>query len=427
MFEELKHLDHPIRLGIVGMGAMGRGLLYQAGVTPGFRCVAVNDIVPRRAEECARWLGIEYINTGRSQKPEEVIASGKLAVAADPLDVARCDQVDVFIEASSGIVESALYCKTAIECGKHVVMMNAEADLAFGPCLMRLAKENGVVYTSCDGDQPGIIKHLYDRMVFWGFEPVMAGNIKGFLDRYSDPVKIIPEADKRRLDYKMATAYTDGTKLNIEMSLVANALNMRTKIPGMYGPKAKDIREVFGLFDFEKLWADRVAFVDYILGAEPGGGVFTVGYCENDYQQFMMNYYKMGNGPFYLFYRPYHLCHVESMEWIARAYLYKEALLKPDFGFKTNVIAYAKKDMKKGEMLDGLGGFACYGQIENTGDFAEEGLPVCLAERVVLQRNLLKNERIMMNDVDPAGNEVGFELHRQSVKACQEVLFPAIL
>lgn len=422
MLKILKELDHPISLGIVGMGAMGRGLLYQAKITPGFRCVCVNDRVPGRSEECAGRLGIEFQLADRHHSLDQIVASGKMAVTDDPLVIAKCDQVEVFIEASSGIVESAVYCKTAIEHGKHVIMMNAEADLAFGPYLLRLAVMNGVVYTSCDGDQPGIIKHLYDRMILWGFEPVMAGNIKGFLDRYSDPVKIVPEADKRRLDYKMATAYTDGTKLNIEMSLVANALNMNTKIPGMFGPVAKDIREVFSLFDFEELWADRVPFVDYILGAEPGGGVFTVGYCEDDYQQFMMNYYKMGNGPFYMFYRPYHLCHVESMEWIARAYLYKEALLKPDYGFRTNVIAYAKKDLGKGDKLDGLGGFSCYGMIENDGDFSETGLPVCLAEEIVLLTDVPKDGRIRMSDVDQSGNEKGFELHRLSIEACGYLL-----
>jgi predicted homoserine dehydrogenase-like protein len=416
MLELLKQLDAPIRLGIVGMGAMGKGLLYQAKHTPGFICVAINDIVPGRAEQCAAWLGIPFVATGRANCLDQVIHSGKLAVTDDPFAIAKSDDVEVFIEASSGIVDSGIYCKTAIEHGKHVIMMNAEADLAFGPYLMNLARKHGVVYTSCDGDQPGIIKHLYDRMVLWGFEPVMAGNIKGFLDRYSNPVKIIPEADKRRLDYKMATAYTDGTKLNIEMSLVANALNMKTKVPGMYGPVAKDIKEVFGLFNFEKLWEDKVPFVDYIVGAEPGGGVFTVGYCEDDYQQFMMSYYKMGNGPFYLFYRPYHLCHVESMEWIARAYIYREALLKPDYGFKTNVIAYARKDLQKGEKLDGLGGFACYGMIENADDGAGSGLPACLADNVTLLRSFRKDERIGISDVDTGGNEMGFDLHNKSLQ-----------
>lgn len=405
MVNELKQLQAPITLAIIGMGAMGKGLLYQVGVTPGFRCNAISDIDIDKAIAVAQWLKREYRVVDSVAAAMDAMRSGLLAIAADGHIVADCDEIDVLIESTSTIMEAGKFCAHAIDRGKHVIMMNAEADLAFGPYLMQKAKDNGVVYSSCDGDQPGIIKHLYDKMLLWGFEPVMAGNIKGFLDRYSDPVKIIPEADKRKLDYTMATAYTDGTKLNIEMALVANALNMETKVPGMYGPPAKDVREVFKLFDFAKLWADRVPFVDYLLGAEPGGGVFTVGYCENEYQQFMMNYYKMGDGPFYLFYRPYHLCHVEALEWVAKAYLYKEALLKPDYGFKTNVIAYAKKDLKVGELLDGLGGFTCYGLIENSKDALVPGLPVCFADNISLKVSIKKDQRINLSDVDSLVND----------------------
>ena len=115
--------------------------------------------------------------------------------------------------------------------------MNSEIDLIFGPSFSRVAKKNGVIYTSCDGDQYGVLKHVIVEIQSWGFELVMAGNIKGFLDRYANPTTIIPEADKRNLDYKMCTAYTDGTKLNIEMALIANAFNLQTTVPGMHDPK----------------------------------------------------------------------------------------------------------------------------------------------------------------------------------------------
>ena len=135
--------------------------------------------------------------------------------------------------------------------------MNAEIDLLFGPYFAELAEANGVVCTSIDGDQYGVLKHLIDDFELWGFQPVMAGNIKGFLDRYANPTKIIAEADKRRLDYKMCTSYTDGTKLNIEMAIIANAFGMRTIKPGMTGPCADRVTEVFDLFDFEKNWSDK--------------------------------------------------------------------------------------------------------------------------------------------------------------------------
>jgi predicted homoserine dehydrogenase-like protein len=192
----------------------------------------------------------------------------------------------------------------------------------------------------------------------------MAGNIKGFLDRYANPSTIIPEADKRNLDYKMCTAYTDGTKLNIEMALIANACNLQTTVPGMHGHNAKHVHEALHLFDF----TSKKPFVDYVLGADPGGGVFVIGLCDNPYQRGMLSYYKMGEGPYYIFYRTYHLCHIEAITSIVKAITEYQPLMQPDFGFQTNVYAYAKRDLLKGEQLDGIGGHCCYGLIENCTD-----------------------------------------------------------
>jgi predicted homoserine dehydrogenase-like protein len=167
----------------------------------------------------------------------------------------------------------------------------------------------------------------------------------------------------------------------------------------MYGPKASHVSDVFHLFNFKSLW-QGVPFVDYILGAEPGGGVFAIGYCDNEYQQAMLSYYKMGDGPFYLFYRPYHLCHVEAMPWIIEALVNGRALLQPTCGFRTNVYAYAKRDLRKGDRLDGIGGFTCYGLIENCfGDEGNPGLPICLAEDVALKSDVLRDEKICMDDI----------------------------
>jgi predicted homoserine dehydrogenase-like protein len=294
--------------------------------------------------------------------------------------------------------------------------MNSEIDLIFGPLLLRLANEKGVVYTSCDGDQHGVLKHLVDEIRMWGFDLVMAGNIKGFLDRYSDPQKIIPEADARNLNYKMATAYTDGTKLGVEMALVANALGLSVLTPGMRGPRAKDVQEVFELFDFDSIRASGEAVVDYILGAQPGGGVFVIGHCDNVYQQGMLSYYKMGNGPFYLFYRPYHLCHIEAMGCIASACLDQKSLLKPEHGLRTNVYAYAKRSLRKGEKLDGVGGFTCYGLIEKTDSRGiPGGLPICLAEQVALKHDVPKDGRILLDDVEYDGQRIDFNLYFKSL------------
>jgi len=386
-------------VAIIGMGSMGKGLFYQCCITPGIQCVAVADIMINRAIDCVEWMGREYRVVHDLGALHEAIREGRIAVCEDGDLLARCEFVDALIEASNSIAAGGQFSVTALEHRKHLILMNAEVDLIFGPYLLDLAEKNGVVYTSCDGDQHGVIKHLVDDLQSWGFELVMAGNIKGFLDRYSNPTKIIPEADKRNLDYQMATAYTDGTKLCVEMALIANACGLSTLVPGMQGPEASQVSDVFHLFDFKSLW-QGVPFVDYILGAEPGGGVFAVGHCENEYQKAMLSYYKMGSGPFYLFYRPYHLCHIEAMPWITEAFVNGRSLLQPACGFRTNVYAYAKRDLRKGDRLDGIGGYTCYGLIENCSrDDDNPGLPICLADDVILERDVLKDGKICMDDI----------------------------
>lgn len=306
--------------------------------------------------------------------------------------------------------------------------MNYEADLMFGSWLMHLAREKGLVYTVCDGDQPAVLRRLIDELTFMGFKLVMAGNIKGFLDRYANPTSIVPEADKRNLDYFMCTSYTDGTKLSVEMAVLANGLGLRTATPGMLGPRVNDIYKVFDHFDFDALWDGKTGLVDYILGARPSGGVFAIGYTDDPYQQKTLDWFppQMGPGPFYLFYRPYHLGHFEAMATVAEAALHRTPVLQPKYGFRTNVYAYAKKDLRIGETLDGIGGYSCYGMIENCGDSgAHPGLPICLADKIALRRDISKDGKILLDDVAYDPRDYAFSLFIKSTAvAADRALLP---
>ncbi len=416
VLQRLQALDREIRVAIVGAGAMGRGLFYQCCVTPGIRCVGIADIELDRAVGCAAMMGCEHRVVESAREVRDAIGRGTVAVCRDGALLAGCEGADVLVEASNCIGPAARFAIGAVASGKHLVLMNSEVDLAFGPHLAALARANGKVYTSCDGDQHGVLKNLADDLALWGFDLVMAGNIKGFLDRYANPTTIVPEADKRNLGYKMCTAYTDGTKLGIEMALLANALGLAAPVPGMHGPRARHVREVFDLIDIPGEWQRAGPFVDYVLGAQPDGGVFAIGRCDHPYQRGMMSYYKMGAGPFYLFYRPYHLCHVEAMAGIAEAFLDGRSLLEPSHGFRTNVYAYAKRPLACGETLDGIGGYACYGLIENCGE-QHPGLPICLAEGVTLTRAVAKDAPILLEDVTREAAGFEFELFRQAEAA----------
>jgi len=420
LLDRLRGLEENIKIGVVGIGSIGKGMALQPQFTPGIECVAIADIIIEKAINWAIEMKRDFQVVETLVDAQDAISRGKLVVCTDGNLIAQCDQVDVFIEATNSIAAGAQFGINAIEHGKHLIMMNYEADLMFGPYLMSLAEAKGLVYTVSDGDQPTVIKHVVDELEFMGFQLVMAGNIKGYLDRYVNPTIIIPEADKRNLDYKMCSSYTDGTKLCIEMAVVANGLGLKTSIPGMHGPRMNHILDIFDYFDFDSIWDGTTAVVDYVLGARPKGGVFAIGYTDHEYQKNTLAWFppEMGPGPYYVFYKPYHLGHFETMATVARAVLDRSAVLKPRFGFRTNVFAYAKKDLKAGESLDGMGGYACYGLIENyKEDKLNPGIPICLAENVTLKKDVSKDMKISLTDVNYDPSEYTFNLYHKALRS----------
>jgi predicted homoserine dehydrogenase-like protein len=317
--------------------------------------------------------------------------------------LAAAAPVDVLFDASTAIEAATVFIPAAMGAGKHVVMMNAEADALFGPLFWQEAQRYGVAYTSCDGDQPAVLARLTEELRFYGLELVMAGNVKGFLDRYTDPIKIKPEADKRYLDAQMCSSYTDGTKLCVEMSIVANGLGGRVVRPGMLGPRMVEMVNLFDHFSFERLWSPGTPpLVDYVLGAKPRGGVFVVGYTDDPYQRKMLGWFppEIGPGPFYVLTRPYHLIHLEAMRSVLEVARTRRSLLAPRLGLRTDVVCYAKKPLAAGDQLDGPGGFACYGLIENRGEVPDPGFPICLSHHARLRRAVGRDDRIGWNDVD---------------------------
>ena len=419
LLKRLKELPKAINVGVIGIGSIGKGLVYQCHITPGFKPVAIADIYLEKAEDCAKWMGVDYEVVDSVSGLNSAISRGVMAVCQDAMLICGSDEIDALIESSNAILDGAKHVLEAVEHNQHIIMMNYEAEMMYGPLLMKKTEEKGLVYTCADGDQPTVIKKLVDEMNFMGLELVMAGNMKGFMDRYTDPVKIAPEADKRSLDHKMCSSYTDGSKLCVEMSVLANALDLRTHVPGMYGHKIDSIYDIFDVYDFEEIYKDKKPVVDYVLGANPKGGVFAIGYTEDKFQQYTLDWFPpdMGPGPFYLFYRPYHLGHIEALGCVAEAVLDHTARLKPDYGMKTNVFCYAKRDLKAGDNLDGMGGYNSYGLIENLADQEGEGVPICLAEQVTVKRDYKKDERILLSDIEFNDQKEAFELYFETLKA----------
>jgi predicted homoserine dehydrogenase-like protein len=424
VYEELLALDRagsPIRVAVVGAGgSMGQGLALQCGLTPGVRMVAAVDIDVPRAERAAELHGGAWARASSEAETRAALEAGRTVVASDasPLIAAGRTAVDVLVEASSSVAAAARTVDVALRTGIDVVLMNAEVDCLLGPLLHATARDSGSIVTSDAGDQHGVLMRMIDEVRLWGFEIVMAGNIKGFLDRAATSRSVAEEARKRRLNPVMCAAYTDGTKLNIEMALVANATGLVPACRGMTGPRAGHVREVLQTFDLDSLRDPGV--VDYILGAEPGGGVFVVGRCEAPVQREYLHYYKMGDGPYYLFYRPYHLCHLETVYALGSVAVDRRPVFAPLERPVAEVVAIAKTDLSAGTVLDrAIGGDHAYGEIEERAVADAAGaVPICLLEPdggqpAQLTSDVAKGEPILWSSIELPGGDLLAAYRRQ--------------
>ncbi len=363
---------------------MGRGIVQIVQRVKDMEIAAVTDINPQALENVKPFLPHDALIT---TKPFEVLEK----------------KPDILVEASTSIIDAALLIRSAIKQGINIVLMNGEVDQVFGRLLAQEASANNIILTSDAGDQHGVLYRKIEEIRAMGLEVVMAGNNKGFLNRYATPSTLIEEAAKRRLTVNQCTAYTDGTKLSIEMAIVANATGFGLLQTGMLGPKTENVDDALKAFDLDKC-RKLGGVVDYVLGAKPGASVFVIGYSDDSEDKFFLDYYKMGQGPYYLFLRPYHLCHFETPYTIQRIVKYKEPVLIQKKRY-LEVGARAKTDLKKGTVLDGIGGYHLYGVLEKPNN-----LPIGLSKKTILKKSKKKDEPIEWDDVEFPTNDPRLEL-----------------
>jgi predicted homoserine dehydrogenase-like protein len=395
----------PIRVAMVGAGVTGRMIALQL-LTPvlGIRLVAITNRTLEKGERAFRDAGVEEFKYVSALKTlEDRVADLRPSLVEDAGLVTQAGNIDLIVDVTGTVEFGANLAQTAIRFGKHLVLVNAELDSTLGPILKFKADRRGTVITNTDGDEPGVAMTLLRYVKSLGLRPVAAGNLKGLIDRYRTPETQAAFAAKYDQDPVKVTSFADGTKLSMEATILANASGFRVGTPGMYGPKCAHVREVANLLPKEELLS--YGLVDYALGAEPGTGAFVVVYEEHPKKRRELAYYKMGEGPFYVFYTPYHLPHLQIASTIARAALFKDATVAPAGPPVTEVAAYAKRDLKAGEILDGVGGFMSYGVIENASFFAEKNrLPMGIAGDCRLLRAVAKDEPLSYDDVGvPSG------------------------
>jgi predicted homoserine dehydrogenase-like protein len=395
--------ETPLRVAIVGAGFMSQGLTNQiAHSVPGMRIVAISNRKIKRALDVFHYSGFDDVVVADSQQQlDDAIRANRPTVTEDGLLLARSGLIDLLVDTTGSVEFGAHVVLEAFKHGKDVVLMNAEIDATIGPILQIYAKKYGVILSACDGDEPGVQMNLYRWVKGLGLIPRVIGNIKGLQDPYRNPTTQKDFANRWGQNPAMVTSFADGTKISCEQTIVANATGFKVKSRGMSrGLEYRgDIMQIGKLYDIDEL-REIGGIVDYVVGT-PLTKVYVLAEHTDPKQQHYLNLYKMGEGPLYSFFIPYHLVHFEVPNAIARVALFRDNLAPPLGGPVVEVCAVAKRDLKAGEVLDDYGMYMTYGEAVNVDEMsARQYLPEGLVEGCKLTRDVRKDAVLTYSDVE---------------------------
>lgn len=417
---------NPIRVGIIGTGKFGAGLVAQISQMQGMDVSAIADINPRNARYAYESSHIppEEIRTAETaDELEDAIRQGRPVIVEDGLALADSESLDVIVDATGIPDAGARHAYHALSNHKHVVMVNVEADVTVGPFLRRTADAAGVVYSMVDGDQPAVTWNIIEWARSLGLEIVAAGrgtiyyadDFEGTPDNTAARFGFTPEQIERRtINLKMFNSFRDGTKAQVEMTALANAVGLVPDVRGMHEPSVNlaDIPQRFSRREEGGLLGQHGVVELANSVAEDGSsmlpnplkmGVFAVVRSEHPFTQEDLASYGChvgGEGKNFLLYRPYHLVAVPAPLSIARAVFYGDPTGSCAATPTAECIAVAKRNLRAGEELDGGGGYTVVGQCEKATVARQEGLlPLGLAYKATLQRDVAKGEAIAYADV----------------------------
>lgn len=417
---ERERAGKPIRVGLVGAGYAGKGFALQLlGGLTGLKLVAISNRTIGEAEVAVKNVeGKSFIHVSNVDQLESAIGKkdGPVAITSDAMLLCQSPSIDCIVEATGEIEFASKVALEAFKHKKHVVVLNAELDATLGPILRVKAKQAGAFFAQADGDQPAVIMNQYRYAKSIGFTPVMAGNIKSLQDHRRTPTTQAGFAAGVFQRPKFITSFADGTKISQEMACVANATGFPIQKRSMVGPKCDHVDNAWKCFDKDLLMT--TGLTDYILGAQPSFGVFVLAHCEDQpMKKRWMKCYKMGDGPFYTFYTPFHLSPIEAPNSVGRAVLFNDDPVFPTKGPVCDVVTIAKRDLKAGEVLDGIGGYLTYGGIDNTSVAIRDNLlPIGLSDGCILKRDLPMDAGISFADVEMPVGRVSDRLWAEQVE-----------
>ncbi|MBI3852475.1 MAG: NAD(P)-dependent oxidoreductase [Verrucomicrobia bacterium] len=409
----------PIRVALLGAGFMAQGLTNQiVNSVPGMRMVAIYCRNLKKAFHVFEYSGLKDIVVATTQSQlEDALRAGKAVVTEDAFLLARSEQIDVLVDVTGSVEFGANVVIEAFKHKKDVVLMNAELDATIGPILQVHAAKYGAIMSACDGDEPGVQMNLYRWVKGLGLTPRVVGNIKGLQDPYRNPTTQKGFAEKWGQNPAMVTSFADGSKISFEQTIVANATGFVVKSRGMsrgldYKDDVMKIGKLYDIDDLRRLGG----IVDYVVGT-PLTKVYCLAEHPDPKQQHYLNLYKMGDGPLYSFFIPYHLVHFETPMSIARVVLFRDSLAKPLGGPVVEVCAVAKRDLNSGEVLDDYGRYMTYGEAVNVDEMSQNRyLPEGLVEGCKLIRSVKKDAVITYDDVELPPNRLADRLRAEQYR-----------
>ncbi|MDR1514501.1 MAG: hypothetical protein LBS45_02300 [Synergistaceae bacterium] len=393
---ELEKSGEPILTGIVGAGQMGRGLVAQMMSLKGMRPAVVSDVVIGSAKNAYDRAGLtdgkDYDFAATVEEGNRLLKEGKFVVTENSELATKCEAIRCVVDAT-GIPEAgAKAAIDAINSKKHIVMLNVETDVCIGHILYRLATNAGVVYTGSAGDEPGAVIELFDFADALGFDVRVIGKGKNnAVDYDCTPLSVAEEARSKGASAKMICSFKDGSKTMVEMTAMANATGFLPDIMGAHGASGSvaDLPDLLSLKSEGRGGIlNSYRTVEYVNGVAPG--VFLIFASDQPDINHELQYVRLGSGPNYALYRPYHLTSLETPLSVARACLDGMPTIVPRAGLVAETGTIAKRDLKAGERLDGIGGFTIRGTFISAGEAKEKN---------VLPMGLVDENTVMKNDV----------------------------
>ncbi|QUM76988.1 hypothetical protein HWV00_12475 [Moritella sp. 24] len=337
-----------------------------------------------------------------------------LSIIADNVEELCESDADIVIELTGDTEFGCELALATLAADKHFVV-SAETDALVGPVLAELFREKELIYSNMWGDEPGLIKHLYNYADVLGFGIVAVGKFKGFHDSFANPDTVLPWAEKSGQKPAMIASFADGSKMSMEMTIVSNATGLVADVAGMHLPKGtlEDIVDLLQLKEDGGI-LNRTGIIEVVCGVEPSGGVFAVITTDKPEILNSLSYYKMGSGPNYLLYLPYHMPGIEALYGLYVNVVEHQSVVRPIGAPVSDVITRAKRDLKKGDKLDCIGGYDYFGEM-TAADISvnDKALPLGLATGATLLVDIKQGEPILFQHVNIQGHKDGCELRER--------------